>query len=546
MPFLIERSKYLFLILLLIPSIIFIYLRCKKILRSLKNSFSPKENKSFFRELKFALFSRTLFRSLAWIFAVFALSEISFGTQKIPVHKTGSNITFVFDISYSMLANDCPQNLSRLEATKIYSSELLNKLNSSSFSAVLAKGDGFTVIPETEDSLLMQNLIENLSPNLITSKGSSLGKGIETAINSIPENSLKNQYIWLFTDGEETDGRFEKSLEMAANSGIPVTIIGFGSEKETEILTGDGKDRVKTALRSKNLKNIIENINTRNYAKINSNLKSQIRFIDSLEKGSAWKLLNEVKSISTESENTLSYEIKTVNRHSLLIFTAIMFLILSFVTSQLNISRIKKFRKVLSASLILTSIFLTSSCSSQKKQILEGTWSWYEAKYTQSTSKFLNSVNQVKNDSIEHDYAVFNLGTTYLSMNELDSSFDRLNQINIDGKNIDAKLKSAAFYNMGIICEQKNDYSKASEFFKKSVLADSKNLNARINLELCERELMQKQSKAGESQMTNVNEEKQNNSSLKNELFNLIHENEDRKWRNMQQQGAGNEETLDY
>ena len=172
--FSIGRPQILIAIFAIFPAIFFIFQKFRKI----EKAFSDSKNQRILSSLKISIFLRTIFRAFAWIFAVLAFSEISFGSKKIPVQKSGSSVTFIFDISYSMLARDAPSNLTRLDAVKIYASSLLENLSSSSFSAVLAKGEGFTAVPETEDKSAMLNLIENLSPKLMTSGGSSLSKGI--------------------------------------------------------------------------------------------------------------------------------------------------------------------------------------------------------------------------------------------------------------------------------------------------------------------------------------------------------------------------------
>ena len=46
--------------------------------------------------------------------------------------------------------------------------------------------------------------------------------------------------------------------------------------------------------------------------------------------------------------------------------------------------------------------------------------------------------------------------------------------------------------------------------------------------------------------MQGVNEEKQTDPDMKNEIFNLIRENEGKKWRNMSDGGEKNDDVLDY
>ena len=542
--FSVEKPQILFSALAIFPAILFVIIKFKRIQRAIS---SQTDGYKSSHSLKFFLILRTAFRCAAWISAVLALSEISFGSKKIPVHKSGSNVFFVFDISYSMLADDAPQKLTRLDAVKIYASSLIGELDSSSFSAVLAKGDGFVAIPETEDKNAMLNLIENLSPKLMTSGGSSLGKGIEAALSAIPAQSAKSQYIFVFTDGDETDNLLEKSLEKAAKFGVPVSLVGFGSENEIEITSGDGKTRVKTALRAKKIGKIVEEVNKSNSSSIFKN--SNCRYIDSKTAGSAWQLLNQVKKNSGEEDTTLSYEVQHVNRHAFFIFWAIIFLILSFVSAERFSPRNSRKTAIKRASLLLVNfsllIFMTS-CSSEKKQVLNGVWAWYEGKYTSATANFLKLAQKSEANSIVHKYAVFDLSATYLSMGENEAAFNRLSELNPDNKTLPPEFQSAAYYNTGIILTRKNDYKNAAENFKKAILADSKNLNAKINLELCERELVQKQANSAQAQMQGINEEKQQNPEMSNEIFELIREQEGKKWQNMSESNENKDDVLDY
>ena len=535
--FSIGRPYVLFASLLILPALFFVIIKIKKIEKSLSSS---QSNKSI-APLKFSLFMRTLFRCISWLFAILALAEISFGSKKVPVHKSGSNVSFVFDISYSMLAKDAPSRLSRLDAVKIYATSLIENFPEVSFSAVLAKGDGFVAISETEDKNAMLNLIENLSPKLMTSGGSSLAKGIEAAINSVPQHSPKSQYIWVFTDGDETDNLLEKVIEKAGKFGVPVSLVGFGSERESEITAGDGKTRVKTALRAKKLQEICATANEK-ASSMNRSSKTHALYINSTASGSAWQLLNQIKKTSKDGdENTLSYEIQNVRRHSFFLLFSVIFLLLSFVAGELKISK----RKKLLSTLLASSILLTS-CKSEKKQILEGAWAWYEGKYTSATADFLNVVQRADEDSLAHEYAVFDLSATYLSLGESEAAFERLSEMQLENDRLPSDLRSAAYYNMGMISSRKNDYRQAADYFKKAILANPKNQNAKINLELCVRELVQKLANSAQAQMQGVNEEKQKNPQMNNEIFNLIRENEGKKWRNMSDGGEKNDEVLDY
>ncbi|MBQ4378400.1 MAG: VWA domain-containing protein [Treponema sp.] len=529
--FSIAKPHILILITAVLPAVLFVLLRLKKLLSHTSCSGSD------LRALRASFFLRTILRAFAWIFMILALSDISFGSEKVPVTKSTSNVSLVFDISYSMLAKDAGKNITRLDAVKIYASSLVENLPSSSFSVILAKGSGFTAVPDTEDRSVVLNLIENLSPHLMTKAGSSLAKGIEAALEGIPHNSPKSQHIVLFTDGDETDNQLEKSLENAVKSGVPVTILGFGDEKETEITAGDGKTKVKTALRAQKLREICENVNKSAFF---SNIS--VSYSDAKTPSSARKIIRSVEK-SAGKENTVSYENRNVRRHGLFILLSLLCLILS--ATERNSLSSSAVSRLLPVFLIPCSVFLTN-CSSEKKQILEGAWAHYEGKYTEATADFLNVLNRCEDGELAQSYAVFDLASTYISLGETDSALDRLLSLNPDDQNLPADLRSAIFYNTGVIFSQRKDYKNAAANFKKAVLSDSRNLSAKINLELCERQIIQKQTKAAESAMTGVNEEKKAGSSMESEIFNLIRENEGKKWQNMSDGSEKDDNVLDY
>ena len=534
-----ERPEFLLLSLLTIPAILFVVRKYFKIRKSLKSSdFETSENLS---KLKKSLIVKTLFRCFSLIFISLALSEIKFGTRKYPVQKSGTNVNFVFDISYSMMAKDAPKNYSRLQAVKEYASALISEMEGISCSLTLAKGDGFTAIPETEDRAIVYSLIESLSPKIMSSAGSSLGKGIDSALKSIPAHSAKSQFIFVFTDGDETDRQLEKSLLRAAKYGVPVFLVGFGSEKEIEITAGDGKTKVKTAMQKKKMEEMAEKINSENYSPLSSKKGKAVSFVDSKAKGSAWTLLSKIKKTSNPrpkddlefSDATISYEIKNVNRHSFFILLSLVTFILSFILAEASFEKIK-FKSLIKKISLSSLVFFFISCSSEKKQMLDGVWNWYEGNFSAATADFLNVDHNNPRGSLARQYASYNLAATYISLGEDEAALERLSQISLDDENLPAQLKSAALYNLGIIFTHKNDLSSAKNYFREAVLANSSNQQARINLELCERALSQQKAQSASAQMQGVNEEKNDqNSEMKNEIFNLIRENEDKRWKNM-------------
>lgn len=547
MNFSCQRPYALYGLALLVPALIISILQFKKAYKNL-NFFTVKDKSSSvarrMRNFSIVYGIRTFFISVAWAMLVLAFAGFSWGTYLAPVQTSGTAVSLVFDISYSMNADDASSGLSRLEASKKYAKMLLSHIPDTQISVVLAKGDGVTVLPLTDDRAAVESLIDSLSSNFMSSVGTSLGKGIKSAQKSFPSNfSFKNS-IWVFTDGEETDSLLESSLVGCVNQGISVSLIGFGTERETKVLAGDGKTYVLTALRSEKMKAACAAAMKKNSASKVSDV--QISYIDATEAGSALTLLNGIKNSSvsdsgTDSEeNGVTYEIKPVQRYSLFLGLGILFTVLSYVITELDPEGIaEKFKKT-AALIVFCMVFV--SCKGENavfgaKKILEGSWFWYQKKYNDSVEKYLQTVfdAQKEENLLLEQYAVYDLATTYLVQNENDVALERYSQLeNVEDKNI----RYAVFYNCGIIANRKGNYEEAAKCFRNALKIDGTKIDAKINLELSLVNA-EKEAKSKQNVQNQVSETK-TSTTMEESIFARIREYDEKQWKNSEKSENSN------
>ncbi|MBP5359590.1 MAG: VWA domain-containing protein [Treponema sp.] len=557
MNFSIERPWVLYLLILLIPYVYFMSSRFARIMKNLGPHTSLAKDSAVFTRTRSSFVPSTFLRCLAWVMLVLGASGISWGARYVPVQKNGRALSLVFDISHSMEAEDAPGDMTRLTAAANYADSLLEHIPYTSVSVVLAKGDGVVAIPLTEDMEAVRTLLSSLSPNLMTAQGTSLGKGIMTAINSFPVQSSQAATIWLFTDGEETDGSLANALTEAMKFGIPVTIIGFGSEREISVTAGDGKTQVKTALRSETLEQTIASVKEKFAQKAgDSPVTPDIFYIDASVLGSANTVLDSFAKktggaswqnqvYGSEDESSVVYELETVDRHNLFILLAIVFIAASFIFAELTIPVTYLKKKGIIASSVVAMAFLFSGCSddvSDGAKILSGRLNWNRKKYQESVASFMTVAENAeeRGDSAVHDYALYNLATTYLMQNENEAAEKRYNEISPDA---DDKIKFSTLYNLGILSHRNGDYSKATDYFKRALLVDSTSINAKINLELSQSEV-EAHARSQEQVLTPVTQNHDEPSAGENSLYSTIREDEQNRWKNQQQETESSE--LDY
>ncbi len=538
MNFSVAHPKVFYLLIILFFAVLYSVFKFKKLSKSLAEGNELQRHTHAFIRFRRCFVLRTIFRSLSMLMIIFALAGISWGTNLVPVQKTGRAVSMVFDISYSMEADDGPDGMTRLEAASKYAQELLNHLGGTQISVVLAKGDGSLAVPLTEDFESVKTLLQNLSPKLMTSSGTSLGGGVRSALSSFPAQSSEANYIWLFTDGEETDNSLTEALTDALKSGIPVTVIGFGSEREREVFAGDGKTKVKTALRSNLIEKTISSIQKKNIKNRRNLAVPSVNYVDASEMGSAYKIIRML--MLDEQDTLLSYETHSVSHYSLFILLAIVFLIAAFLFGELDIQQGKK-KLLSSVSGALVFAFIFSGCSARSSdgiKILEGSVNWQRKNYQRSIADFLEAQNSssLRSDSDTENYALYGLATTYLMQNETEAAMERYSQITPDAP---ASIRFAMLYNAGIIAHRNGDYDMAAQFFKQALLINSSSTNAKINMELSlqENSVQKKVAEKSQQEVNLASDEK----ILENELYLLIKEGEQNQWKNRQSDSESSE-----
>ena len=176
-------------------------------------------------------------------------------------------------------------------------------------------------------------------------------------------------------------------------------------------------------------------------------------------------------------------------------------------------------------------------------EVLSGSWAFSQGKNQEATANFLRAYNSSlgRSDLDFQAFASFDLAATYIAQEEYDAALSRLEKV---PDNAPDRLLSSTHYNRGVIFARRGKYSLAAEEFKKAVLADSSNVDARLNLEFCLRQQEEVPAKEGEREMSAVSEEK-DSKSLEEAVFNLIKEEEGKQWQKLDS-GKRDETVIDY
>lgn len=536
-------------ILLLIPSLLIFGLWYRRIIRA------NLGNGRMMARLKIVLPVRGFCWAFGWILLLVALSGLSWGSHLVPVQQTGSSLSLVFDISWSMMAQDVEyqknRGISRLEAAASYGEALLEHLDSTDVSVVIAKGEGVVAIPLTRDFNAIRALFPALSPRLITTTGSSLGSGLQKAASSFPLLSVAKKTVVVLTDGEETDGTLEAETLRLVSAGIDVIFLGFGSPAGTEIFAGDGKTVVHSSLQEEALKNLVDSVEEKLAAEGNRS-SGKVMYLPAKSLGSAHKVLAVVTGVGLESllrkpgEHVseqwtgTAYQLEKKERWQIFANLAMVFLLAGFLCGELNLTFFKKIlrssaggRKLLLVLVAVGSLFF-QGCTKQWQGaagVLEGTFFWHQGKYQKAISGFMEAMDIAAATSQDEllQYSTYGLASTYIMQGETDAALNRLQELSPDAP---SSLTFSALYNTGVISYNQGKYQEAATLFRKALEIDSSNLDAKINLELSLGQ-NSRQSTASSQELIPVQEQSADDIAGAT-LFSLIREQEQNRWKNLQ------------
>ncbi len=146
-----------------------------------------------------------------------------------PVEQKSDALVILFDLSLSMFAEDVAP--SRLVRARQKIADVLRRRDEGFTALIAYAGDAHTVVPLTDDTRTIENLLPALRPDMMPVLGSHLGGALELARTLFDNAGLRQGRILVITDavddmssaGQHRDPRF------------PISILGVGTAEGATI-----------------------------------------------------------------------------------------------------------------------------------------------------------------------------------------------------------------------------------------------------------------------------------------------------------------------
>ena len=229
------NKEYLFLLLLIIPYLIWYVMFRKKSEPTLRMSdtfafnYAPKSWRVKLMPLQLLL------RIVTFTLIVIVLARPQTSNSWKNKSVEGIDIMLAIDVSTSMLAEDLKPN--RIEAAKAVASEFIIGRPNDNIGLSIFAGEAFTQCPMTTDHASLLNLLQNVRTDIaargLISDGTAIGMGLANAVTRLKGSKAKSKVVILLTYGSNNMGDISPmtAAEIAQSLGIRVYTIGVGTNK---------------------------------------------------------------------------------------------------------------------------------------------------------------------------------------------------------------------------------------------------------------------------------------------------------------------------
>jgi len=166
---------------------------------------------------------------LAWVLGCIALSAPYLRATPSAELRHALDIAVVLDISPSMQAQDITP--SRLQRAKWELEDFLRLSPADRRALVVFSANAYVVLPLTPDREVLRHFLAAIDTGVAARRGSSLGLAIERAAALLADSRRGSRAMVLISDGESHDGGALHAAREAGLAGIPLLILGVGTEQ---------------------------------------------------------------------------------------------------------------------------------------------------------------------------------------------------------------------------------------------------------------------------------------------------------------------------
>ena len=430
------------------------------------------------------------------------LARPQFGTKINNEQRVGIETIIAMDISNSMLAEDIVP--SRLDRSKMMVENLVDHFTNDKIGLIVFAGDAFVQLPITSDYVSAKMFLSSIDPSMMATQGTDIARAIDMAMHSFTQEEGIGKAIIVITDGEDHEGGALEAAKAAKDAGMRVYVLGVGSTKGSPIpIPGIGdymKDNTGNTVMSALNEDMCRQVAQAGggaYIHVENNSAAQ----DQLD--------NELDKLSKKETTSTVYSEFDEQFQAVAILALLLIILEICIFDRRNplLKRLSLFgsKKKSAATLLLLFVAFTASAQTDRQYIREGNKQFRIGDYAKAEVSYRKAVEK----NPKNPQAVYNLGNALMAQKKDSAAVQQFEQSAQIETN--PMRKSAAYHNMGVICQTHKMYDEAIEAYKNALRNNPNDDETRYNLVLCKHLKKKQDQKQQQNQQNQQNQDQQNN-----------------------------------
>ena len=453
------------------------------------------------------------------------LARPQFGTKINNEQRVGIETIIAMDISNSMLAEDIVP--SRLDRSKMMVENLVDHFTNDKIGLIVFAGDAFVQLPITSDYVSAKMFLSSIDPSMMATQGTDIARAIDMAMHSFTQEEGIGKAIIVITDGEDHEGGALEAAKAAKDAGMRVYVLGVGSTKGSPIpIPGTGdymKDNTGNTVMSALNEDMCRQVAQAGggaYIHVENNSAAQ----DQLD--------NELDKLSKKETTSTVYSEFDEQFQAVAILALLLIILEICIFDRRNplLKRLSLFgsKKKSAATLLLLFVAFTASAQTDRQYIREGNKQFRIGDYAKAEVSYRKAVEK----NPKNPQAVYNLGNALMAQKKDSAAVQQFEQSAQIETN--PMRKSAAYHNMGVICQTHKMYDEAIEAYKNALRNNPNDDETRYNLVLC-KHLKKKQDQKQQQNQQNNDDKNKNDDKKKDDQKDQQKDKKDDKQQQQQQ-----------
>lgn len=414
--------------------------------------------------------SRSILFSAIFTLLIFSIARPYKKGETVRFKEKTVQAYILLDVSLSMLADDVKPNRFVQAKRKLF--DFVNLLNDSEnnfeIGLILFSGSSEVFCPLTEDIEILKSYIQNISLDLLQTKGSDISSAINLAIRSFEAQKNEGGKIIIFSDGEKDNS----NISVLSSNNYPIYSLLFGTKEGSPIKLNDGsliKDKEQNIVVSKREEEKLLKLARKTKGEI---LISTINNID--VKTLKEKLSTEIRDSDTVRQAT---EINEEYGFYFLIL-ALLVILISFLINPGYIILI----------LLLCFSFKNEKILAETREAYEGYQAYKNGDFKKAEERFKASLE--KEDIFQNQNA-------YASSLYKEKKYEQAKKYFTSSKSLADKKKDKfrANYNLGNANFMLKDFKSAISSYEEALKSEPNSKEAKHNLEIAKKMLKKQQKK---------------------------------------------------